>query len=247
MPTSVATSSGELTYTVLLAGGPESNEIRIWLTPDGRTYVIDSIYPLEVGGTVCEHPPANPNELVCQAPQVAAFEFNADGGDDQARVTPEVRIPVTMRGGPGRDTLVGGSGPDKLSGGNGVDKLIGRDGDDVLLGGNGNDALFGGRGDDVLRGGHGGRQPQRGRSRRARSPSLAATEPRPPTKKRATRKPTSESAASSRKAAWMPSTNGGIAGRRRRSSSVQGRSSRPRSETCRRCRRPGWSAIRRPR
>ena len=30
--------------------------IRIWLTPDGRTYVIDSIVPLEVGGTVCEHP-----------------------------------------------------------------------------------------------------------------------------------------------------------------------------------------------
>jgi hypothetical protein len=151
----VATGSGELTYTVLLAGGPESNEIRIWLTPDGRTYVIDSIYPLEVGGAVCEHPPATPNELVCQAPLVAAFEFNADGGDDQARVAPEVRIPVSMRGGPGRDTLVGGSGPDKLSGGDGADKLIGRDGDDLLLGGNGNDALFGGRGNDVLRGGAG--------------------------------------------------------------------------------------------
>jgi Ca2+-binding RTX toxin-like protein len=150
-----ATGSGELTYTVLLAGGPESNEIRIWLTPDGRTYVIDSIYPLEVGGSVCEHPPANPNELVCQAPRVAAFEFNADGGDDTARVTPEVRIPVAMRGGPGRDTLVGGSGHDKLSGGDGADKLIGRDGDDVLLGGNGNDAIFGGRGNDVLRGGAG--------------------------------------------------------------------------------------------
>jgi RTX calcium-binding nonapeptide repeat (4 copies) len=142
-----------LTYTVLLAGGPESNEIRIWLTPDGRTYVIDSIYPLEVGGNVCEHPPANPNELVCQAPMVAAFEFNADGGDDQARVTPEVRIPVTMRGGPGRDTLVGGSGLDKLFGGDGGDKLIGRDGADMLIGGAGADALFGGAGDDVLRGG----------------------------------------------------------------------------------------------
>jgi hemolysin type calcium-binding protein len=151
----VATSSDELTYTVLLAGGPESNEIRIWLTPDGRTYVIDSIYPLEVGGVVCEHPPANPNELVCQAPQVAAFEFNADGGDDQARVSSDVRIPVAMRGGSGRDTLVGGSGDDKLSGGSGADKLIGRDGDDLLIGGDGNDALFGGRGDDVLRGGTG--------------------------------------------------------------------------------------------
>jgi hypothetical protein len=144
-----------LTYTVLLAGGPESNEIRIWLTPDGRTYVIDSIYPLEVGGTVCEHPPANQNELVCQAPMVAAFEFNADGGDDTARVATAVHIPVSMRGGSGGDTLVGGSGADDLSGGSGADRLIGRDGDDLLVGGEGGDELFGGRGDDVLRGGSG--------------------------------------------------------------------------------------------
>jgi len=151
-----ATISGELlTYTVLLAGGPESNAIQISLSADGRSYVIDSIYPLEVGGTVCEQPPSKPNELVCQAPQVAAFEFNADAGDDQAVVSSAISIPVVMRGGPGRDTLVGGSGPDKLSGGNGTDKLIGRDGDDFLAGGNGRDALLGGRGDDVLRGGTG--------------------------------------------------------------------------------------------
>ena len=143
----------DLTYTVLLAGGPESNQIQIWLTPDGRTYVIDSIYPLEVGGTVCEHPSGNPNELICQAPQVSAFEFNAAGGDDRAKVSKDVRIPVTMRGGSGRDVLVGGSGQDKLFGGPGGDKLIGGDGDDVLFGGGGGDALFGGKGADVLRGG----------------------------------------------------------------------------------------------
>jgi hypothetical protein len=144
-----------LTYTVLLAGGPDSNEIRIWLSPDGRTYVIDSIYPLEVGGTVCEHPSGNPNELVCQAPQVASFEFNADGGDDVARVSHLVQIPVSMRGGTGDDKLIGGSGDDKLIGGEGSDKLVGRDGDDVLLGNEGNDVLVGGRGDDVLKGGPG--------------------------------------------------------------------------------------------
>jgi hypothetical protein len=155
VPLSAHAEEPPLTYTVLLAGGPESNEIRIWLTPDGRTYVIDSIYPLEVGGTVCEHPVGNPNELICQAPQVAAFEFNADGGDDRARVASAVHISVSMRGGPGRDTLVGGAGADKLFGGNGGDKLIGREGDDMLLGGNGNDALFGGSGNDVLRGGLG--------------------------------------------------------------------------------------------
>jgi RTX calcium-binding nonapeptide repeat (4 copies) len=146
---------GDLTYTVLLAGGPESNQIQIWLSPDGRTYVIDSIYPLEVGGRVCEHPGGNPNELVCQAPQVSAFEFNADGGDDRAKVSKDVRIPVTMRGGAGRDVLTGGSGQDKLAGGSGGDKLFGWDGDDMLLGGDGYDALFGGKGADIVRGGPG--------------------------------------------------------------------------------------------
>ena len=154
-PLPAAHGEEPLTYTVLLAGGPESNEIRIWLTPDGRTYVIDSIYQLEVGGNVCEHPAGNTNELVCQAPQVASFEFNADGGDDVARVASQVHIPVTMRGGPGADKLVGGAGADKLIGGEGPDRLIGREGDDVLLGGEGNDTLYGGAGNDILRGGPG--------------------------------------------------------------------------------------------
>ena len=154
-PLPAAHGETPLTYTVLLAGGPESNEIRIWLTPDGRTYVIDSIYPLEVGGNVCEHPAGNTNELVCQAPQVASFEFNADGGDDQARVVERGPHPGDDARRPGRDNLVGGAGPDKLFGGDGPDKLIGRDGDDVLLGGEGNDSLYGGPGNDVLRGGAG--------------------------------------------------------------------------------------------
>ena len=45
-------------YTVVLAGGTTQNMIHIWLTPDGYSYVIDSAVPLEVGGTVCENPPA---------------------------------------------------------------------------------------------------------------------------------------------------------------------------------------------
>lgn len=151
----MAKSSGEMTFTILLAGGAESNEMRIWLTPDGRTYVIDSVVPLEVGGSVCANASGNPNQLICQAVSVSAFEVNADGGDDRVKVAGEVRIPVTMRGGPGRDVLVGGSGPDRLFGGPLGDKLIGRDGDDVLLGGDGYDALFGGPGDDVLKGGLG--------------------------------------------------------------------------------------------
>ena len=61
-------SATEKTYTVLLAGGDEANSIKIWLSPDGREYVIDSLVQLEVGGSVCTHPEDNPNELVCAAP-----------------------------------------------------------------------------------------------------------------------------------------------------------------------------------
>jgi Ca2+-binding RTX toxin-like protein len=143
------------TYTVVLAGGPEVNEIHIWLTPDGRTYVIDSIVPLEVGGTVCENPPEVKTELFCQAVQVGDFVVNAEAGDDQIRVSASVSIPVTLHGGTGNDILVGGSGPDSLSGGAGNDKLVGRGGNDALFGGPGEDRLFGGPGDDILRGGPG--------------------------------------------------------------------------------------------
>ena len=143
----------ETTYTVVLAGGSAQNSIRIWATPDGRSYVIDSAVPLEVGGTICEHTPGVATELVCKAPLVAGFEVNSGEGDDTVSVSSAIELPVTMRGGPGNDMLVGGSGPDKLIGGDGNDKIAGRGGDDLLFGGPGNDELLGGSGSDVLRGG----------------------------------------------------------------------------------------------
>ncbi|HEU4943616.1 MAG TPA: hypothetical protein VFT10_00475 [Solirubrobacterales bacterium] len=152
-PASVARA--ETTYTVVLAGGATESMIRIWLTPDGRSYVIDSVAPLEVGGTICENTPGLPTELVCKAPLVAGFEVNAGEGDDTVSVASAVSVPVTMRGGPARDTLIGGGGPDKLIGGDGNDKLAGRGGDDLLFGGDGNDELLGGSGNDLLRGGSG--------------------------------------------------------------------------------------------
>jgi RTX calcium-binding nonapeptide repeat (4 copies) len=142
-------------FTVLLAGGDEANMIRIWLTPDGHSYVIDSAVPLEVGGNVCANAPGNPNELVCAAPSIAGFEVNAGAGDDSVTVAQAISIPVTMRGGAGNDTLLGGSGPDKLLGGDGSDRLVGGRGNDALYGGTGADVLIGGPGNDVLRGGPG--------------------------------------------------------------------------------------------
>jgi Ca2+-binding RTX toxin-like protein len=145
----------EATYNVLLAGGSESNTIRIWISEDGRDYVIDSMVPLEVGGSVCVNPNGNPNELICPAPPIAGFEVNADGGDDKVSVSKDVAVPVTMRGGSGRDQLRGGKGPDKLIGGNGNDRLVGWWGDDLLAGGNGDDVHLGGPGDDVIFRGNG--------------------------------------------------------------------------------------------
>jgi hypothetical protein len=142
-------------YNVLLAGGDEPNSIRIWLTPDGRQYVIDSLVPLEVGGTVCINPEGRTNELVCEAPSIAGFEVNSGGDDDEVTVAPQVAIPVTMRGGSGDDALTGGSGLDKLVGGTGDDRLIGARAADLLYGGPGEDTLLGGPGRDTLRGGPG--------------------------------------------------------------------------------------------
>lgn len=149
---SASIAHAEPTYTVVLAGGATQSMIRIWLTPDGRSYVIDSVAPLEVGGAICENTPGVPTELVCKAPLVAGFEVNAGEGDDMVSVASAVEVPVTMRGGSGRDSLLGGSGPDKLIGGEGNDKLAGRGGDDLLFGGLGNDELLGGSGNDLLRG-----------------------------------------------------------------------------------------------
>lgn len=143
------------TYTVLLAGGAEANMIKVWLAPDGRNYVIDSVVPLEVGGTLCTHPPGNPNELICQAPAISGFEVNAGAGADRVAVAKNVTAPVTLRGGAGDDLLIGGAGPDKLIGGPGADTLVGWRGSDLVYGGPGNDRILGGPAADVLRGGPG--------------------------------------------------------------------------------------------
>ena len=150
-----AAHAGERSLTLLLTGGNEANMVQIGLSPDGRSYAIESDAGLEVGGTVCTHPEANMNALLCEAAAIAGFEVNANGGDDTVIVAREVGAPVTLRGGPGNDRLIGGGGGDKLIGGIGDDVLVGRGGDDWIYGGGGNDRLVGGSGNDVLRGGEG--------------------------------------------------------------------------------------------
>jgi len=138
--------------TVLLAGGAEESQISIALSPDGRSYVIDSLVALEVGGEICSHPEDRPNQLVCAASPIGGFEVNAGAGDDSIMVAREVPVPVTLRGGPGMDRLVGGGAGDKLVGGPDDDILIGRTGNDSLFGGPGDDRLVGCGGDDFMQG-----------------------------------------------------------------------------------------------
>jgi Ca2+-binding RTX toxin-like protein len=149
-----AAHAGE-SVNLLISGGSESNSFRISLSPDGREYVIFSTEPLEVGGDLCSHPEERSNELVCSAPEIAGFEVNSGGGADWVTFTTDIPIPVTIRGGAGRDRLSGGSVADKIVGGPGHDVLVGRRGDDWLLGGPGDDGLLGGPGNDQLRGGPG--------------------------------------------------------------------------------------------
>jgi Ca2+-binding RTX toxin-like protein len=145
----------ERSINVVLAGDNSGNEISIAVSADGRSYVIDSSAPLEVGGSICTHPEAHETRLICGAAAIAGFEVNGNGGDDSIALSPSVPVPATLRGGPGNDHLGGGNGADKLVGGPGADSLVGRGGNDSLFGGPGDDSLFGGLGDDHLYGGPG--------------------------------------------------------------------------------------------
>ena len=153
--TAAVAHAGERSLTVVLAGGTEADTIAIGVSADGRDYVIDSMTPLEVGGDICAHPEGNPNELLCDAAPIAGFEVNAGAGDDVVRLSRDVPVAATLRGGSGNDRLVGGAAADKLLGGAGDDILVGRAGDDWLYGGAGDDKLIGGGGDDLIRGGGG--------------------------------------------------------------------------------------------
>lgn len=150
-----STSTAARSFTLVLAGSPEANEIHIWLSTDGRSYLIDSSSSLEAGGDVCSNPPGNPDELTCEAAAIAAFAFNGGAGDDEVILGRSVPAPATLRGGAGNDTLVGGAWDDRLIGGPGNDALVGRGGDDWLSGGPGNDRLVGGAGEDTCIGGGG--------------------------------------------------------------------------------------------
>jgi Ca2+-binding RTX toxin-like protein len=141
--------------TLLIAGNRENNAFSIVLSPDGREYRIASTLELETGGDICSHPEEIPTELACKATAIAGFEVNAGSGNDTVIFSSDIPIPVTIRGGQGKDRLAGGGASDKIIGGPDDDLLVGRRGDDWIFGGPGQDRLEGDQGDDQLRGGQG--------------------------------------------------------------------------------------------
>jgi Ca2+-binding RTX toxin-like protein len=98
---------------------------------------------------------------------VEGMERLASGGNDRVSGTPSggsnreaggapsmgpTRIPLTLKGGPGKDKLTGGLENDTLVGGSKDDTLKGGKGKDLLKGGGGDDRCSGGPGRDTERG-----------------------------------------------------------------------------------------------
>jgi uncharacterized delta-60 repeat protein len=74
-----------------------------------------------------------------RAAGVTGIVVSGLGGSDKLEATSAVKLPLTLDGGAGNDTLFGGSGNDTLTGGDGNDTLDGRAGADVMRGGPGTD------------------------------------------------------------------------------------------------------------
>ncbi len=84
------------------------------------------------------------------------IRIDGRGGDDRIKfVTVDAKIPCSITGGDGNDTIRGAAGKDTIIGGNGDDRIHGNKGADVLYGGNGADSIYAGAGDDKLVGGGG--------------------------------------------------------------------------------------------
>jgi len=150
-----AGAAPEKSVTLLLTAGPGDDVFDVKLSQDGRSYLIDSLSPLEAGGDICTHEEGSEHELVCDAKAIGGFEANSGPGNDSVIISTKILVPATLRGGPGRDRLRGGGGADKVIGGPGDDSLLGEGGNDWLFGGAGEDWLWGGGGEDRLVGGSG--------------------------------------------------------------------------------------------
>lgn len=154
--TAPSAPAAERSVTLLLNASSGDDVFDVKLSLDGRSYLVDSLYPLEAGGGICVSEPDSVHDLTCEAAAIGGFEVNAGPGQDSVIISPKILVPVTLRGGPGNDRLRGGAGPDKIIGGPGDDFLYGHGANDWIFGGSGEDWLYGMTGGDHLVGGPGG-------------------------------------------------------------------------------------------
>lgn len=96
----------------------------------------------------------NGHTLSFPAASVRRVQIESAAGNDRIDCA-AVALPLTVRAGPGNDSVLGGRGSDVLIGEAGRDTLLGGRGDDTLDGQSGNDFLVGGEGNDLLSGGSG--------------------------------------------------------------------------------------------
>jgi Ca2+-binding RTX toxin-like protein len=95
-----------------------------------------------------------PNEIYIKDDGITGFEIHTGAGNDLVRVASNLKLPTTLIGGDGDDTLHGGLRSDSIDGGNGDDHISGgRVGSakNFLTGGNGEDYILGSSLQDQVR------------------------------------------------------------------------------------------------
>jgi Ca2+-binding RTX toxin-like protein len=142
--------------TIQYVAGPENN--RIMLSEIDGYFVIDDAVKI-VPGPGCYQAPGYDDTIVhCVAARIDLIHLDLGAGQDwvgSERVTPTLKVPLRVEGGPDQDRLLGERGDDSIDGGDGNDYVFGRGGNDRLTGGtdDGMSVILGGDGDDALYGG----------------------------------------------------------------------------------------------
>ena len=176
-PAGAATVSSNGARVTIDAPGRETNRITISARADGSVGIRDTRAPVTAGEGCTQ---SRPDSAICGGPETTELVANVGPGNDNVSSGQSMRIPLTIIGGSGSDTLRGGGAGDRLFGGLGRDTVTysGRrtdvtvtlaggaddgaagEGDDVLevervVGGNGFDVLIGHDGGNTLTGGPG--------------------------------------------------------------------------------------------
>ena len=111
---------------LILAGGPEANNIRFFAGPNGTVAVSDTLAPIN-GGANCAQ--VNPNLVHCSG----AKAINANGRDGNDTLDNDTNLDSALNGERGNDTLFGSPARDQLFGGSGTDKAFGGPNVDVCV------------------------------------------------------------------------------------------------------------------